>query len=330
MTLFSKNGPHSQAGLVQLISMGDCISPGEYLLHSRFTKAANFFNRADGYLATVVTPSVGNGPANLVVAGFQPKEARALIVLSAGHVHLNGLELVDTTRIFRSRLVPEQWEHNFLVAAIAHLERCLVNLASPESLVFLLYNDNDTAAGMGTPASFSAPPTLPKATFKELVKNRLRQGVDTIFSPQSGEHKQGWPGTADDVQAVIRGVEMIEGLGWGLTPCGDDFVAGMLAALTVWSPRPLVQPLLERLRQHVGTRRSNHNPLTRAFLTMAAGGYFFEKMHTLTDALAARDRSQIELATSDLLAHGETSGADMATGFLLTLKHLAQVESSQR
>jgi len=50
---------------MQVLSHGDRIAEGQYRLHSRFRRAANFLG--DAGLVTVVDPSIGAGPINIAI-----------------------------------------------------------------------------------------------------------------------------------------------------------------------------------------------------------------------------------------------------------------------
>ncbi|MDQ1426756.1 MAG: hypothetical protein QOK39_232, partial [Acidimicrobiaceae bacterium] len=89
------------------------------------------------------------------------------------------------------------------------------------------------------------------------------------------------------------------GLGPGLTPSGDDTLAGILLAARL--RRPEAEDHLVALAKTVATHE-----ISRAFLLWAARGQSIEPVHRLLagDATAARD----------LAAFGHTSGADLALG----------------
>ncbi len=98
---------------------------------------------------------------------------------------------------------------------------------------------------------------------------------------------------------------ILGGLGPGLTPSGDDALAGILLAARLG--RPEAEDHLVALAKSVATHE-----ISRAFLIWAARGQSIEPVHRLLagDATAARD----------LLAFGHTSGADVALGLHFGLK----------
>lgn len=100
-------------------------------------------------------------------------------------------------------------------------------------------------------------------------------------------------------------VHTLAGLGPGLTPAGDDALAGILL---VWGARD--RPAAIRAAEGART-----NDIARAFLAWAARGQSIEPVHRL---LHTGDPK----ALADLLRFGHSSGADLAFGLRLALGFL--------
>jgi hypothetical protein len=125
-----------------------------------------------------------------------------------------------------------------------------------------------------------------------------------------------------DRGALRAAAQELCGLGEGLTPQGDDWLAGWLLGLRLAgpvnasdrTPGPLGEMVLE-----VAIGRTT--VLSQAFLACAAAGEAAESWHMLLSQMA-RDRADeraVEGATHTILAHGATSGAAMLEGFLAGL-----------
>jgi hypothetical protein len=117
-----------------------------------------------------------------------------------------------------------------------------------------------------------------------------------------------------DVSGCLAAAHRLLGLGPGLTPAGDDGLAGWLAGLGTAGVRgrglvAAVGPdLLAAARERTG-------PLSRAFLAAAAAGVAAEPLHAFAVTPDAEHRSA-------LLALGATSGGDLLAGYLLA-RHAA-------
>jgi Protein of unknown function (DUF2877) len=112
---------------------------------------------------------------------------------------------------------------------------------------------------------------------------------------------------------LARVAGLIGGRGAGLTPVGDDILAGLLFA--AW--------LLGDEGGRAGLRRvarlSQTNPIAAAYLDAAAGGQSIAPVHDLGGALAAGDKRAARLACAETARFGASSGDALCYGVLLGL-----------
>ncbi len=123
-------------------------------------------------------------------------------------------------------------------------------------------------------------------------------------------------GLASSNAAGITGaVAELAGLGPGLTPSGDDLLAGLLLAFRLWpeTAGPLGAKIAAALI--LGTAAPRTGRISRAYLWAARQGHAADAWHDLIQALPQASDAVIE-AASRILQTGETSGADMLAGFL--------------
>ncbi|HLW46374.1 MAG TPA: DUF2877 domain-containing protein [bacterium] len=109
----------------------------------------------------------------------------------------------------------------------------------------------------------------------------------------------------------------LAGLGPGLTPAGDDFIAGVLLALALVRAQRGDPALNEIAHLLVETAAPRTHEISAAYLRAAYDGQASERWDPLLAALAAGDADQIAAAAMPVLATGETSGADMLAGFVV-------------
>jgi hypothetical protein len=116
-----------------------------------------------------------------------------------------------------------------------------------------------------------------------------------------------------DLSAVVAA---LAGLGAGLTPAGDDVLAGLLVVLaTAGHDEGMLREAVAGVRTHA---------ISRAFLTWAARGQGVEPVHLLLAALSQRDHAAARRHQDAVLALGHTSGADLLLGLRLGLGALAR------
>ncbi|MFL6177933.1 MAG: DUF2877 domain-containing protein [Ornithinibacter sp.] len=118
---------------------------------------------------------------------------------------------------------------------------------------------------------------------------------------------------ADATVAEI--VDGIVGRGPGLTPSGDDALAG---ALLVTHALGTGTALADAVRARLGATTA----VSAALLDAAADGYAARPVVTLVDAAVAGDAAAVTRALPSVLAIGHTSGADTVTGIRAALHSL--------
>lgn len=117
----------------------------------------------------------------------------------------------------------------------------------------------------------------------------------------------------DDLPGAAK---VLAGCGPGLTPAGDDCLAGiLLVASTLRGPS--ATPMLAELVEDIET-----NDISRAFLRWAARGQCIEPAHRFLELAARVDRRGATTALADLTRFGHSSGADLALGLKLGLEML--------
>lgn len=104
----------------------------------------------------------------------------------------------------------------------------------------------------------------------------------------------------------------LAGLGHGLTPAGDDYLLGVMAALWLLDEREEVLIIARSASPHTTF-------LSRAFLSAAARGQFAEPWHDLAGALARDRADECATAVQRIAAIGASSGRDALAGFAATL-----------
>lgn len=126
-----------------------------------------------------------------------------------------------------------------------------------------------------------------------------------------------WP---DHAAVLARGdlgsaAAVLGGRGRGLTPAGDDVLAGLLVIAAAWGVGSPAE------REHAAAlSRTNH--IAASFLRWAARGECITPVHDLLTATAAGNRPTTRHAAARLRAIGASSGADLAYGLTLGLRHL--------
>jgi hypothetical protein len=128
-------------------------------------------------------------------------------------------------------------------------------------------------------------------------------------------------GEPDRITAAAR---RLAGLGRGLTPSGDDFLIGVCGALVLADAMLRVSPNATRpgapsrrdLAWAIAAAADQTTMLSAVWLRHAARAEFSSELGRVLVTLAGGSASKFGAAVIELLAVGEVSGLDTATGLL--------------
>lgn len=121
-----------------------------------------------------------------------------------------------------------------------------------------------------------------------------------------------WNGAADDLTELI-------GLGEGLTPSGDDFLCGVLAASYLMYPEEGC-PLRQTLQERILLQLEKTNDISRGFLRCAVQGYFSRPLISLVEGAG------MEEVARSFAGIGHSSGADTLSGGIFYMELIKNVE----
>ena len=263
-----------------LISTGDRVQCGDYVLHSRFDRVINFVH--EGRLASMVAESVGAGPLNLVFRGALP--AAESVQIDERSIRINGEEHAFTAR-FRSTFRIDDWDPDLFYPNVETLHRHLLEQAPAESLTFLL--DEERRAAF-------------RAGFEQHLVQRVTEALHLIYAGR-----------------LLDGVRILSGCGNGLTPAGDDFIAGLLTARRMRN-QMLDEPEDQDIPLIREAARSG-NLIADSLIECAAAGSLCEPHLRLVEALVCGTEDMLLPQMDRVLGTGATSGADWLTGLCMTL-----------
>jgi hypothetical protein len=244
----------------------------------------------DKQLISVVSEEIGDGPLNIVIRDFDGQSATrepVPLMFTANTVVLgsNRFEFTDND-YYRSTVALDSWEPGLFHHNLSVLAEELTTESSPKSLAFLLDEHRTTNFRPG---------------FERAFTDQIRRGV---YQMMNGH--------------LLDGVRTLRGCGLGLTPSGDDFIAGLLIGLN------LLQQLrgrdYQKIADDVFRTAKAGNIFSNSFLDLARRGLLFGRMKDLVLALMHESEGMVRKSATRLMAIGGSSGADLGTGFLLTVR----------
>lgn len=251
-----------------------------------FDRACNLINE-HGDVLSIVTRQIGDGPFNLVVENS---------VCFSDDLHLESPISLFPTQLMLGKLILHtvdaklwnpcpDWET--LHSSKADIRNRLIQLPITNYLNGSFDTRLREPAGLRTQHDSPTTQSLPSKLCSALVNV--------------------------DVSIAKEITSRLAGLGLGLTPSGDDYLMGALYAVWIFHP-PIVASTLARAITSAATLRTTS--LSAAWLRAAGRGEAGIVWHEFFEALVSEDRIRIEESWDNILAVGETSGADALAGFV--------------
>ncbi len=273
-------------------SVGDDVfhnNLGTYKLHSSFKNAVNFISD-DGRLVSIVTEEVGEGPNNLVLNLSNVSDISSFKILSDKVVEINEFVLsTDNARVYNSLLYNIKYvDFDYFMDSILLFKYFLLRNASVLSTAFLL--DDRRKNFFITP-------------FEKNLYSSIKKNVNSFLNGN------------------LASLKNLRGLGFGLTPQGDDLINGFIIAVHLFGK--LFDKETREIRNKIYEFAKGSNIISDTFLRYSVSGKLYSRMKNLILSLLFK-KEAIERNTLSLLKIGETSGSDIGTGFILMIEKLLQ------
>lgn len=271
-------------------------------VHSVFDRACNL-GCTDGGLVGIVGPAAGNGPATLVLT------APPTIALTALGPEVNGgWRVVNRVLGFEHATL----RIDLAAARVWQPPRTHIVVA-PEALRERLAHAAHVASATGPRGGLA--PLLGRSGWllgggalapdfgHDLVADRAARAAWALAGA--------W--RTSDAAATAAAARSLSGLGPGLTPSGDDLLAGFLIGV-VRASGTLDPRLADAV---VAATLGRTNDIAGARVRHAAAGRIEERMDDVVTALLGESDAVLEDAVGRAVRWGHTSGIDTLVGLLL-------------
>jgi hypothetical protein len=266
---------------METIILGDSLPQGLFKIHSSFKNVCNFIN-ANNELV-FITNLKKNISANSIYIENENIGQFKSIQISENEVFLNNINIFPHAEIYYSKLDYSEIDIKMLESNIQIIPVEYNELFAPESMLFVLDNERHKFFTSGFDFYF--------------LKNSLK-ACELI---KSGE--------------IVDGVKMLKGTGRGLTPSGDDFIAGLLYGLHFNEHK--YQIPLSNLRESIYLNSIGNNILSNAFLLNSKNGNSFFLFKNFV--YLASQTKQVSDNLKELFTMGATSGADLLSGYIFSV-----------
>lgn len=296
--------PAAKARTFQVSSLGETAkgildSAGEGSVIAVFSRS--FYVRLRDDIVCFGPPGLGLGPLNVLCALPADLDWVELGVENGGPVMCGGTDI----RIGRShffRLGATAWRGQFPEPfPSAQTARGLQRLAA--------------SARRRQPGALGAViAELCETSFPALQSQSPIDPLLSAAAPSIAALRRCVAAALAGVSAPVPDVAPLAGLGPGLTPSGDDFLAGIMVGLH-YSGHPEIAARLAAQVLPAVTQGSN--VISAAHVKCAAQGQASKTLFDALGSLAGADSEQLETRLDAVHAIGHTSGWDMLAGAVL-------------
>jgi hypothetical protein len=268
---------------MHILNIGDRIPQGDFIIHSRFSSVVNYTNETS--LLAWVQPEIGGGPNN-IVGEFTPHELPDQFTISENRLTTPHYFL-DLSKIhpYDSSVQIPKFDEDVLKASAKELIPIFCDTAPQKSIAFVLCEEK--REGFDT-------------SFEQKLKTRILTAAENI---QKGQ--------------VIEGIHKLKGCGIGLTPSGDDYIAGYLSALGIL--KQIIKENLLPSQEIIYKEATGNNLLSNTFMYYAKEGRFYEAFKKFLICFLNNEKQLTFESLRKVQGLGATSGADFLSGFLHTV-----------
>ncbi len=254
------------------------MSEGSYRLHSRFREVANYRN-GQGDILFVTTRS-GLLAANALLVNDTALLQVDTVTIVQESFFL-GVVRIDRRSVgtYDSSLASNDLSEAAAEEALALILGQYAHLFAPESMLYVLLPDRKVQL---------------ENRFDRLCAEKALRATEILLKG-----------------CIREGIALLKGLGRGLTPAGDDFIAGLLYSLHLhegWSGQDH-----SHSEELVFELAKSKNLLVNSFIHQAREGRTLRMFKNFVLSLSQKET--IHATLRDILSQGATSGADLLSGF---------------
>ncbi len=268
----------------KIITYGDALTNGTYTQHSDFKKVTNFTYEQN---LLIVSDNINYlSPNSIILSNINIPEIKTIKIESDKIIIKNKAIFLPKSAEYNSKfdytLITSSKTEEFLW----QIQEKYLPLFPLKSIAFVLDKNRQTHF---------------KSAFEQQFFKMISLAVADILDNK-----------------ITSGIAKLKGTGTGLTPSGDDFIAGVLFGLHI--NEHLYHCDLTDLKNEILTVSETKNLFSANFIKSAHKGlYFYRLKQYLTKAYTHPADTKQEL--ENLFSIGNTSGADLLTGLIITLKH---------
>ena len=268
---------------LNITAFGDCLLPGTYQFHSGFEHIDNFVN-TDGDFVSIASDISYLAPNSLIINNFESGKYSQI------EVNDTVLKIDKQNYVLNNEL---RHSSGFIYPEIGNADleqrvKDFIKFYAPafpvKSLFFLLYPENTIHFISAFEKAYVQQMTYAYALFQS---------------------------------DLYKSINEFKSRGSGLTPSGDDFIAGVLFGIDFLEMKHRAD--YSNLKTHIYTLNKTNNLFSCNMLRLAYQAKYYKRLQDFLNAFFYLPLKDVNAAFEQLIAVGDTSGADLLTGYLTVI-----------
>lgn len=278
----------------KVLSLGSSVRHGHYPVYARFHSYIDILTETG--IIGITDRQDDAGPSTIILSPNLPTgwtSSVQHVTLTQDLLTLDSLHIpIDQSHLYRDTLATPRCtpvSNQELQRALLVFHDTLLSEAPEKSMAVVLDQSRQREFSGG---------------FDRVMLNRFLDGAAACTQ---GEYH--------------KAVSSLLGTGYGLTPSGDDFLCGVLYGMHfVHAITPGACPIIQ-LSSYIQESLDTCSVFSRTFLEQAIVGRWPLALRDAADAFLSgqvHTEHTLHFLVRRVLAHGSTSGSDLASGFIMT------------
>ena len=266
-----------------ITAYGDFLTIGTYQFHSGFVNIDNFVNHNGEFISLAANLSF-LAPNSIISSNFVSGDYSDIIIDKEFVIIDNQKHILKKELQYSSEFKYPEINYTALIIKIQDFIRQYKSDFPPKSLLFLLLPEN-------------------KQYFTSAFEKAYMQQMDfafSLFQPQ-----------------LFQSIKGIKSRGSGLTPSGDDFIAGVLFGIDLLEK--ISNKKYGDIKYKLYEISQTNNLFSSNMLRLAYNSKYFKRIKDFLYAFFYLTLKDVNTVFVNLISIGDTSGADLLTGFFAVL-----------
>ena len=287
--------------------------------HSVFEHAIYMQNGEDS-LIRILKDKEFISPSTIVISGMENQSFKSLDIENGTELEINNYSITAKENEFTLHFGDAStWQPPKLPleTEIISLEEINLNLRILKDIIYT----SPSREGL-IPLLENVEKLGPLEVFvknqKPTMSEKARPHIDALM----------WGIFSGDAETIIKSIEPILGLGPGLTPSCDDFIAGLILSLntagaSLFKKEPETVQFFAKMSEDISTLAKRKTTIySSSFISESALGEGPKAALDLIFSIITKSPDEVAGVSKRLISVGATSGADIAIGIYYGIRFL--------